>query len=242
MSLEWSNIKSNTVADLKYACSKYGLKINKGMKKEQLVELLENYKTQHKNVVKRSENDFSNSNQSSDKLQEMLMRVQPKLPSITPQRSRKSMWLHTPSQIFAEKDAEIPIADTPAFRSKVQEMTKVYEDKKKNNFSEKEVIPKENKVEEPLVFIPKPVKQEVYMTPDVGRKVVTPIIKAVRSPVITHTSAKTTSTSQSPRFSERIEYVQISSHQRRRKPKALVFVVFAVFISIIALLLFNSQM
>jgi hypothetical protein len=244
MSIEWNNIPSHSVADLRYACGKYGIKVEKGMKKGQIVELLENYKTKRKSAANRNnENRINNCINPSAKLEEMLMRVQPKIPAVTPQRPRKSIWLHTPSQVFGDKDQEIPIADTPEFRTKVHELTKIAGDeKKKIKFYEPKTEKETNEKEiAPFLFIPPLSKPEVYSTPDVGRKVVTPIIKVVTSPVIAQATNKTTTQMRSPSLSERSEIIHVPMRQRGKSRKTLPIFVFICFVSIVAVLLFLSQ-
>ena len=224
MSLEWDNLSSNSVADLKYACHKYGLKYNPKMKKENLVSLLEGFKSTHSNTIRRDENAFSNvqANPQNDaqKLLDMLHKVPPpKTPTVTPQK--KTIWMHTPVQIFnGDKNNHLEVQNTPGYKHKVNHI--IHND------------------DEPDVLIPLPprIKPSIPFTPVVQ----TPhqkIILSSPAPVQKRVTIQRPFTSPSiARRSTRM--IQPRMRQRRDHKKAVI-ISFIFFISLISLLLFLSQ-
>ena len=225
MSLEWNDLNSNTVADLRYACNKYGLKINSKTKKENMVNLLDSYKSKHASAIKRDENAFNNIPESPandiQKIRNMLHNIPaPKTPTVTPQR--KTIWMHTPVQIFNEdQQNHISVKDTPGYKNKVSNFTKKYDDIP--------VMPKHQ--------ISHPLPQTPFITTTQKETI-------LQSPIPKPEKKVTIQVRQSPTINERMitsPRMFRNNNNRKKNHNKVVIISFMFFISLISILLFLYQ-
>ena len=222
MSLEWDNLTANSVADLKYACNRYGLKINSKTKKDNMVNLLEDYKSKHPSAVKRDENAFNNIPQSPEheiqKIRTMLHNIPaPKTPTVTPQR--KTIWMHTPGQVLNnEQQNHLSVKNTPGYKNRVSQITK-----KEEEFPM--IIPHQT---------PHPLPETPFITPSSPQNILpSPVPQAKKV---------TINIQQSPTINERASIPRpLKKNVRKKNHKKVVIISFLFFISLISILLFLYQ-